>query len=85
MFTKRQVVRYAGHMADAAQSVADRWGDGKTIDLDVECRVLTLRALGRSVLGLDLDKRADAIGPALRREVVRVAEPRARAVTLPRG
>ncbi len=83
MFTKRQVVRYAGHMADAAQSVADRWGDGKTIDLDVECRVLTLRALGRSVLGLDLDKRADAIGPALRTALEWVADRTARPVNVP--
>ena len=32
----------------------------------MHCRRLTLRALGRSVLGVDLDERADEVGPALR-------------------
>ena len=47
MFTKRHVSRYAGHMGAAAQSVADGWRDGAVVDLDPECRKLTLRALGR--------------------------------------
>lgn len=66
MFTKQHVPRFAGHMAGAAEMVSRSWGDGAEVDLDTECRKLTLRALGRSVLGLDLDKRADAMGPALR-------------------
>ena len=66
MFTKQHVPRYAGHMAAAAQTVVDGWCDGATVDLDTECRALTLRALGRSVLGVDLDARADTVGPALR-------------------
>jgi cytochrome P450 len=48
MFTKRHVARYSGHMAGAAQSVADGWRDGDVVDLDAQCRKLTLRALGRS-------------------------------------
>ncbi|RUP04376.1 MAG: cytochrome P450 [Mycobacterium sp.] len=83
MFTKHHVARYAGHMAAAAQSVVDRWADAKTVDLDAECRVLTLRALGRSVLGLDLDDRADAIGPALRDALGWAADRAARPVNLP--
>jgi cytochrome P450 len=63
MFTKQHVPRYAGHMAAAAQTVVDGWCDGATVDLDTECRALTLRALGRSVLGMDLDARADTVGP----------------------
>src|ERR1700743_2251802 len=59
MFTKQRIPRYAGHMAAAAQSVVDGWRDGASVDLDSECRSLTLRALGRSVLGMDLDGRAD--------------------------
>ena len=40
------------------------WRDGATVDLDAECRTLTLRALGRSVLGLDLtDHAADVADP----------------------
>ncbi|MDZ4265064.1 MAG: cytochrome P450, partial [Mycobacterium sp.] len=48
----------------AAQLAVDDWGSGAEIDLDVECRRVTMRSLGRSVLGLDLNDRADAIsGP----------------------
>jgi cytochrome P450 len=84
MFTKRHVSRYAGHMAAAAQGVVDGWRDGAFVDLDTECRRLTLRALGRSVLGLDLDERADEIGWALRTSLAWVADRAARPVNLPR-
>ncbi len=84
MFTKRHVSRYAGHMGAAAQSVADGWRDGAVVDLDAECRKLTLRALGRSVLGLDLDERADEVGRALRASLTWVADRAARPVNLPR-
>jgi cytochrome P450 len=84
MFTKRHVSRYAGHMGAAAQSVADGWRGGAVVDLDAECRKLTLRALGRSVLGLDLDERADEVGRALRASLTWVADRAARPVNLPR-
>ena len=83
MFTKLRVRRYAGHMAAAAQTVVDGWCDGATLDLDTECRALTLRALGRSVLGLDLDNRADTVGPALRTALTWVADRATRPVNLP--
>jgi cytochrome P450 len=83
MFTKRHVPRYAGHMAAAAQSVADGWRDGAVVDLDSECRKLTLRALGRSVLGVDLDARADEVGDALRVSLGWVADRGARPANLP--
>ncbi|MBV8349211.1 MAG: cytochrome P450 [Mycolicibacterium sp.] len=66
IFTKRNVPRFAGHMAEAAEELSRRWADGAEVDLDAECRAVTLRALGRSVLGIDLQDRADAVGPALR-------------------
>ena len=34
-------------MSQAAEMVANRWCDGAEVDLDAECRRLTLRALGR--------------------------------------
>src|SRR5271168_4795727 len=83
MFTKQRVARYAGHMAAASQTVVDGWGDGATVDLDAECRALTLRALGRSVLGLDLDARADIVGPALRTALAWIGDRAARPVNLP--
>jgi cytochrome P450 len=83
MFTKLRVRRYAGHMAAAAQTVVDGWRDGGTVDLDTECRALTLRALGRSVFGLDLDDRAATIGPALRTALTWVGDRATRPVNLP--
>jgi cytochrome P450 len=65
VFTKQHVRAFAGHMAQAAEGAAAGWRDGTVLDLDAECRRLTLRALGRSVLGLDLDERSDAIGEQL--------------------
>src|SRR5258705_11953731 len=65
LFTKKHVQGFGGHMAQAAQQVSGGWASRGEIDLDAQCRTLTLRALGRSGLGLDLDERADAIGPAL--------------------
>lgn len=83
MFTKQRIPRYAGHMAAAAQTVADGWDDGGIVDLDTECRALTLRALGRSVLGLDLDSHADTVGPALRTALSWVADRGSRPANLP--
>ncbi|ORA37321.1 cytochrome P450 [Mycobacterium aquaticum] len=83
MFTKKHVPRYAGHMADAAQAVADSWADGATIDLDAACRTLTLRALGRSVFGLDLDERAEDVGPALRASLSWISDRAIQPVKLP--
>lgn len=42
------------------------WTDGGEIDLDSQARLLSMRALGRSVLGLDLDERSDAVAEPLR-------------------
>jgi cytochrome P450 len=74
ILTKRHVPRYAGHVAAAAQRVVDGWRDGPAVDLDSECRNLTLRALGRSVFGVDLDHRADELGVALRVSMQWVAD-----------
>jgi cytochrome P450 len=61
VFTKLNVRCFGGHMSRAAQSFVDRWRDGGEVDLDVECRQLTMQSLGRSVLGIDLDESADVI------------------------
>ena len=66
VFTRQRVHQFGGHMVHAADTVCATWGEGSTVDLDVHCRTMTLRALGRSVLGLDLDERADGIAEPLR-------------------
>jgi cytochrome P450 len=71
-------------MAEVAEQLRRRWAGGVEVDLDSECRALTLRALGRSVLGVDLDGRADVVGPALRAGVKWAADRALRPVNLPR-
>jgi cytochrome P450 len=66
VFTKQRVREFGGHMAQAAETVCDQWPDGGEVDLDLESRRLTLRALGRSVLGIDLEQRADEVDRPLR-------------------
>src|SRR6478672_4004684 len=61
VFTKHNVRAFGGHMSGAAQKFVDRWMDGAAIDLDVECRKVAMASLGRSVLGIDLNERADTI------------------------
>jgi cytochrome P450 len=67
LFTTRNVPRFAGHVAALAEEFAERWlaGNGE-IDLDRECRALTLRALGLSILGVDLQGRDDIVASVLR-------------------
>jgi cytochrome P450 len=79
VFTKKSVSAFGGHMAQAAAVVAAGWTDGQMVDLDAAGRRVTLRALGRSVLGIDLDERADRIsepmGIALNYVRVRAVSP----------
>ena len=67
LFATRNVPQFAGHVAALAQEFAERWlaGAGE-IDLDRECRALTLRALGLSILGVDLQGRDDTVASVLR-------------------
>lgn len=67
VFTKRHVAEYAGHMAEAAETVAaDLIGRGSA-DLDAQMRRLTLRVIGRSVFGVDLGADAELLAPAVAR------------------
>ena len=66
LFTKQHVRGFGGHMTQAAEAVVAGWGDATTVDLDAECRRLTLRALGRSVLGVELDEHAAAVAEPMR-------------------
>lgn len=61
VFTKHNVRNFGGHMSAAAQMFVDRWPDGGNVDLDIECRRVAMQSLGRSVLGIDLNERADTI------------------------
>ncbi|MEZ0052058.1 cytochrome P450 [Mycobacterium sp. MAA66] len=66
VFTKKTVAAFGGHMAQAADKIAESWFDGEVVDLDTASRRVTLGALGRSVLGIDLDERADQMAEPIR-------------------
>lgn len=63
LFTRRNVDRYGDVMSACATDIASGWGDGVTIDANHEMRRLTLRVLGRSLFGVDLDERAVEMQP----------------------
>ncbi|PIB78571.1 cytochrome P450 [Mycobacterium celatum] len=84
IFAKQHVPRLAGHMAEAAEHVAGRWIDDVEMDLDAECRTLTLRALSRSMLGLEDDGPTADLGCALRTVVKWATERALRPVNAPR-
>ena len=65
MFTKQHVTQFARHMAEGADALSRAWADGTYLDLNQECRRLTLRVLSRSVLGLDLHTQADPLAEPL--------------------
>jgi cytochrome P450 len=65
VFTKHNVQNFGGHMSGAAQQFVDRWPAGGEVDLDVECRRIAMQSLGRSVLGIDLNERADTIADCM--------------------
>ena len=83
VFTKQHVTQFAGHMPHPADKLSQSWGNGAELDLDHECRTLTLRVLARSVLGLDLDARADPLGEPLRTGAMYLADRATRPVRAP--
>ncbi len=51
LFTKQSVREFACHMTSAVSAVEHQWVDADVIDLDRECRQITINALSRAVLG----------------------------------
>jgi len=84
LFTRQHVATFAGHMATAADECSSRWPDGSEIDLDRELRSLTLRVLGRSMFGVDLDAHASDLGPSIQEVLSYVTGRGLRPVRAPR-
>lgn len=85
LFTKQYVRRFGEHMVEAAATVADGWREAGEVDLDADSRRLTIRALGRSVLGIDdLDQRSDEFAEPLKVALSHVADRGTRPVNPPR-
>ncbi len=75
---------FAGRMVEAAELLADRWAVGATVDLDADCRAMTLRALCHSILGIDLGYRPEVLGTALRTSIKWAADRGSRPINPPR-
>jgi cytochrome P450 len=84
VFTKHRVRAFGAHMAQTAGLVAGGWGDGCEIDLDTQSRQLTMRVLGRSVLGVDLDERAETLAEPLNVALAYCSDRGVRPVKAPR-
>jgi cytochrome P450 len=84
LFTKKHVRGFGRDMAQAAETIAMSWGSERDVDLDLQCRRLTMRALGRSVLGLDLDEQADRLSEPLRIVIEYIADRGMSPMHLPR-
>jgi cytochrome P450 len=61
VFTKPNVRNFGGQMSRAAQALCESWPRSGEVDLDADSRRVTMRSLGRSVLGLDLNEHDDGI------------------------
>ena len=83
VFTRQRVSSFGQHMAEAAEAVAREWGEDATVDLDAEARRLTMRVLGRSVLDMDLDGRAESLAVPLNVALAYVADRGIRPVRAP--
>ncbi len=84
VFTKHNVRDFGGHMSGAAQQFVDRWPDGGDVDLDLECRKVAMQSLGRSVLGIDLNERAETIARCMHVASAYTADRALRPVRAPR-
>lgn len=83
LFTKKHVATFAGHMARAAEESAAQWKSGRQVDLNEECRTLTLRVIGRSVFGVELGERTHQLGPHIERVLQYVIRRATRPVRAP--
>jgi cytochrome P450 len=84
MFAKHYVPRFAGYFTQVAEEIPRQWRDGATVNLEIECRTLALRALSGSVLGVDLGSQTAEIENALRTAVKWAADRALRPLNLPR-
>ena len=72
-------------MAAAADERASGWVEGARLDLDREMRGLTLRVLGRSLFGVDLDEHASDLGPSIQQVLNYITARGLRPVRAPRS
>jgi cytochrome P450 len=84
VFARSHVAGFADNMAAVAEGTAAAWAEGSTVDLDQQCRLLTMRALGHTVLGLDLADHEDSVSDPLRTVVTYTKARAIRPIRAPR-
>lgn len=84
IFTRHRIASFGHHMAEAAATVSGGWAERAIVDLDAECRRLTMRVMGRSLLGTDLDQRAASLAEPLNIALSYVADRGTRPARAPR-
>ena len=84
IFTRQHVAALGSQVAPLAERAAAGWITAGEVDLDRECRALSLRALGMSVLGSGMSGTDEPVAAALRNSVHWAVDRAMRPVNLPR-
>ena len=64
-FHRQRIAGYSRVMVDYASQMAATWNDGEVRDMDREMMRLTLRIVGQTLFGVDVEREADEIGEAM--------------------
>lgn len=64
-FHKDRIASYAETMSGEAVRIRKEWKNGSTLEIDREMMRLTLRIVGRTLFGVDVDGDAEEVGAAM--------------------
>lgn len=64
-FHRAKIAEYAGVMVENADKMAASWHDGEIRDIDREMMHLTLRIVGQTLFGANVEDDADDVGQAI--------------------
>lgn len=64
-FHRDRIASYAQTMSGEAVRIRKEWRNGSTLDIDREMMRLTLRIVGRTLFGVDVDGDAEDVGAAM--------------------
>jgi cytochrome P450 len=84
VFTKQRIADLTTQMYEIASESARSWEDGTVIDLDRDSRWITMRVLGRSIMGFEPGHDTDDLVDPMRRVSRYIADRQRAPVRLPR-
>lgn len=67
VFTRPQIARLSDQMLSIASDCVREWITTSEVDLDRDCRRITMRVLGRSIMAFEPDQDTDALVEPMRR------------------